>query len=124
MDKEDLEIFIRDIGLWDSGGTGETLWIISIDGLPDWFRERYSDEDHWMGTLVFQLSAQEVAQLGLEEAVKAEYESTVMQFGKEHELALEAREIMVFGVSEFLENYDVPERIRNILMHIPEQESR
>ena len=122
MNKEDLEIFIRDIGLWESGGTGETLWIISIDGLPDWFRERYSDEDHSLDTLVFELSPEEVGQLGLEQAVKEDYESRVQEYGKENEFTLEAREIMAFGVSAFLRDFDVPERIKAVLMHIPDEE--
>lgn len=120
MSKEDLELFIRDIGLWDSGGKGETLWIIQIDGLPEWFYERYSDDDLGLGLFVLQLSPEEVEQLGLEQEVKEDYEAAVAQWGREHEYSLEAREVMVFGVSEFFDKYDPPERIKNILMHIPD----
>jgi hypothetical protein len=118
---QDYELYIRDIGLWDSAGEGETLWVIQIDGLPTWFVESQPRYHYDPDLFAIYLTEEEVEQLGLEEKVRGGYEYYSELYGKTDERALEEREVRVSNRLEFFEKYNVPQRVRNILERLPEQ---
>jgi len=118
----DYQLYIRDIGLWDSAGEGETLWVIQIDGLPRWFVESQPRYHYDPDLFAIYLTEDEVEQLGLEEKVREGYEYYSELYGKTDERALEERETWVENSLEFFEKYNVPERVRDVLMSLPDKE--
>ena len=122
MRYKNYSLYIRDIGLWDSAGEGETLWVIQIDGLPNWFIESQPSYHYDPELFAIYLTKQEVQEIGLEEKVRDGYEYYSELYGKTDERALEQREVRLWDISEFFENYNVPERVRDILISLPDKE--
>jgi hypothetical protein len=113
---KNYELFIRDFGLWDSAGEGESYWHIQIDGLPEDFVEQ---NDNVYGVFVIRLTDEETEQLGLEDEVRDSYQNAINVYGEDSPRTLEAKEIVVM-LSDFIDNYDVPERVYKILENLPE----